>query len=214
MSGRPQAVERIPTEKIVEVDVREDLRSGREPFQRIMSARRDVPEGGALCLRAIFEPVPLYGVMANQGLTHYTEQLGPEDWRVWFYPESAAGAESEAGAPGESAEGAGDGQWTEAGGGGGGDRPDENLARGGGAGGAGDVVLLDVRGLEAPEPMVRTLTALESLPPGATLVQINVRVPRFLLPQLEERGFSYEVREQGPDLVRLFIRHARAPRGD
>lgn len=210
MSERPEAVERIPTEKIVEVDVREDLRSGREPFQRIMSARRDVPEGGALCLRAIFEPVPLYGVMANQGLTHYTEQLGPEDWRVWFYPESVGGAESETGAPGESAEGAGDEEWPEAGSAGGGDRPDEELASGGDPAGAADVVILDVRGLDPPEPMVRTLTALESLPPGATLVQINVRVPRFLLPQLEERGFSYEVKEQGPELVRVFIRHAAA----
>ena len=68
--------------------------------------------------------------------------------------------------------------------------------------------MLDVRGLEPPEPMVRTLEALEALPPGATLVQVNVRVPRMLLPQLGARGFVYEVREQGPDLVRVFIRRA------
>src|SRR5690606_5823715 len=73
---------------------------------------------------------------------------------------------------------------------------------------AGDVVVLDVRDLEPPEPMVRTLEALEHLPAGATLVQINVRVPRFLLPRLEERGFTYEVREQAPDLVRVFIRRS------
>src|SRR5690606_4371077 len=72
----------------------------------------------------------------------------------------------------------------------------------------GDVVVLDVRYLEPPEPMVRTLEALEQLPAGATLVHINVRVPRFLLPRLEERGFTYEVREQGPELVRVFIRRS------
>jgi hypothetical protein len=59
--------------------------------------------------------------------------------------------------------------------------------------------------------MVRTLAALETLPADATLVQINVRVPEFLLPQLEQRGFTYEVREQKRDLVRLFIRRAPTP---
>lgn len=68
------------------------------------------------------------------------------------------------------------------------------------------VVVLDVRGLEPPEPMVRTLAALEALPADGTLVQVNVRVPQLLLPHLEQRGFTYEVREQEPDLVRVFIR--------
>ncbi len=56
--------------------------------------------------------------------------------------------------------------------------------------------------------MVRTLEALEALDAGGTLVQINERVPRFLLPKLEERGFTYEVRQQACDLVRVFIRRA------
>ena len=68
-------------------------------------------------------------------------------------------------------------------------------------------LVLDVRGLEPPEPMVRTLEALAAMPRGKTLVQLNVRVPQFLLPKLEERGFSCEIREQSKDLVRLFIRH-------
>jgi hypothetical protein len=48
------------------------------------------------------------------------------------------------------------------------------------------------------------------MPPGRTLVQINVRVPQFLIPKLEERGFTYEVREQSAGLVRIFIRHAQS----
>ena len=73
------------------------------------------------------------------------------------------------------------------------------------------MVVLDVRGLEPPEPMMRTLTALERLPEGSTLLQINVRTPQFLLPILEERGFRYEIREQEPGLVRLFIRRTAGP---
>ncbi len=68
------------------------------------------------------------------------------------------------------------------------------------------MVVLDVRGLEPPEPMVRTLEALERLPEGGTLVQLNVREPQFLFPQLEARGFAYEVRRQGDDVVRVVIR--------
>lgn len=178
---RPEALDAIAPEQLVELDVREDLRSGREPFSLIMAARQRVPEGGALSVRAIFEPVPLYKVMEKQGLEHYTEQLGAEDWRVWFYPRAESTAPPAAAAQAGSV-------------------PSGVEADPG-------VVVLDVRDMEPPEPMVRTLEALETLPPGGTLLQVNVRVPQFLLPLLEERGFTYEIREQGPGLVRVFIRH-------
>lgn len=182
---RPEALDAIPLAKLVELDVREDLRNGREPFSLIMAARARVPEGGALSVRAIFEPVPLYNVMAKQGFEHYTEALGDEDWRVWFYPLATASVPSTAAT-------------TPAG-----------PARAAGEADPG-VIVLDVRDLEPPEPMVQTLEALERLPPGGTLLQLNVRVPQFLLPLLEERGFVYDIREQAPDLVRVFIRHRGA----
>jgi uncharacterized protein (DUF2249 family) len=169
----PEGLRATPPERLVDVDVREDLRAGREPFTRIFDAARALPLDGVLRVRAIFEPAPLYAVLGKLGLAHLTERLADDDWRVWFHhgaPAAVAPA-----APASAVEAA---------------------------------VILDVRGLEPPEPMVRTLEALASLPRGATLVQINVRVPQFLLPKLEERGFTYEVREQSPDLVRLFIRHA------
>jgi len=184
----PAALAAMPETSVVEVDVREDLRNGREPFSRIMAARREVPAGGALRVRAIFEPVPLYAVMGKQGFAHHTEKLGEEDWRVWFHA-------GEAGPDASPAAGAAP-------------SPDAQPREAGETDASAGVVVLDVRGLEPPEPMVRTLAALEELPPGATLVQVNVRVPRFLLPQLEERGFLYEIREQAPDLVRVFIRRA------
>jgi uncharacterized protein (DUF2249 family) len=175
----PELLERMPEDMIVSLDVREELRNGREPFQLIMDARRRVPPGGAFCVRAIFEPFPLYAVMRRQGFSSWTEKLADDDWRVWFYQ---ADAVQETGTPAAAAAPAAS--------------EDDN------------VVVLDVRGLEPPEPMVRTLAALEELPAGATLVQLNVRVPQFLLPMLEERGFRYEVREQTDELVRLFISRA------
>lgn len=54
-------------------------------------------------------------------------------------------------------------------------------------------ITLDVRGMEPPQPLELTLDALEELPEGARLVQVNDRVPAFLLPHLEECGFDYAI---------------------
>lgn len=172
----PAHLLQIPPDKVVDADVREELRAGKEPFRAILDAARATPPDGVLRVRAIFEPAPLYPVLAKQGFAHFTERIAHDDWRVWFHRGAEAPAAS---APLQVAPAA----------------PDD------------DVILLDVRGLEPPEPMVRTLEALASMPRGKTLVQLNVRVPQFLLPKLEERGFTYEIREQSADLVRLFIRH-------
>ncbi len=181
-AGPPPALARIPEDLIVDLDVRDDLRQGREPFSKIMATRRSVPAGGVLRLRAIFEPVPLYAVMSKQGFAHWTERFAEDDWRVWFYPAEAEGASAGAAPGGAPAEA----------------EPADA--------GSDDVVVLDVRGLEPPEPMMRTLETIERLPPHATLVQINSRVPQLLLPLLEARGYAAEVREETPGVVRVFIR--------
>jgi uncharacterized protein (DUF2249 family) len=204
--AHPGALAAIAKSDIVEIDVREELRAGREPFSQIMAARAQVPAGGALCVRATFEPVPLYAVMQKQHLTHWTEQRADDDWLVWFYPEmqavaaatpSVSAATPTAAAAAPHAMGAVSSPANAA-----------PVADGNDA----DVRIIDVRGLEPPEPMMRTLAALEDLPVGATLIQLNVRVPKFLLPLLEERGCTYDIREQDDELVRLFIRRKEAAR--
>lgn len=171
----PSELLATPPDRLVDVDVRDDLRNGHEPFGRIMGAARALTHDGVLRVRAIFEPAPLYGVLAKLGLSHFTERLAADDWRVWFFRDEHARAASHAATP---------------------EPPPED-----------DVVVLDVRDLEPPEPMVRTFEALAAMPRGKTLVQLNVRVPQFLLPKLLEQGFVYEIREQSAELVRVFIRH-------
>ena len=53
--------------------------------------------------------------------------------------------------------------------------------------------------------MMRTLAALETLPEGHELVQINVRVPQLLLPMLAERGYAFAVDESRADRVHVRI---------
>lgn len=68
---------------------------------------------------------------------------------------------------------------------------------------------LDNRGLEPPQPMVRTLTFLDAhneCSEGELGLEIwNERVPAFLLPELEERGFSFEPDDEGNGTVRVRI---------
>lgn len=88
---RPAGLDRLQP---VEVDVRDDIRRGEEPFARIMAAAKVLGAGDALVIRAPFEPVPLYAVLGRRGLAHWTERLAADDWRVWFHRAAAPPAGS------------------------------------------------------------------------------------------------------------------------
>ena len=70
-------------------------------------------------------------------------------------------------------------------------------------------VVLDVRGLEPPQPMIRVLEAIDRLGQGAELEVRHERRPVFLYPQLDDRGFVHETDEPEPGLVRILIRRGR-----
>ncbi len=69
----------------VVVDVRDDIRDGREPFARIMNAVAALRDGQELRLINIFEPAPLYDAMAARGFAHETTRLEDGDWQVRFF---------------------------------------------------------------------------------------------------------------------------------
>lgn len=75
---------------------------------------------------------------------------------------------------------------------------------------AGRRIVLDVRGLEPPQPMVRVLEEMDRLGPGVVLEVHHDRRPMFLYPQLDERGFTHETDEPEPGLVRILIRKGAA----
>ena len=166
----------------VELDLRDDMRAGREPFSRIMAAVAALGPHEALRLRTIFEPVPLFALLAKRGLEHEATRHSADDWSVWFWRAASEGTTDDPSMPDAAPSGAAADRQT---------------------------VWLDVRGLEPPEPLVRTLAALETLPEGHELVQINVRVPQLLLPLLAERGFACEIDDTTVDRVQ--VRIWRAP---
>ena len=60
---------------------------------------------------------------------------------------------------------------------------------------------LDVRDLPPPEPLQLTLETLADLDDDAVVVQVNDRVPQHLFPQLDDRGFGYEIMDDGDPVV-------------
>lgn len=76
---------------IVTLDVRDILKAGGEPFSEIMQAVASLSPGQGLRLLATFKPVPLFGVMSQQGFTHTESDIGGGDWEVVFSPTDASG---------------------------------------------------------------------------------------------------------------------------
>lgn len=66
------------------VDARPTLAAGGEPFAEIMAAAGEVAPGEVLVVYAPFEPVPLEGVLGEQGFAYVVDHLDDGDWRVTF----------------------------------------------------------------------------------------------------------------------------------
>lgn len=171
------------SQKVVTLDVREDLRNGREPFAKIMSTVSTLKPDEQLRLIAPFEPSPLYHVLGRQGFQHVARSVG-SDWEVLFTRE-----------PGELP--------TEA-------PPIAKPAcplQDGNASSA-SLVDVDARGLEPPQPLVKILEAVTSLSGGASLRAHTDRRPMHLYAQLEERGFRGDSAEQPDGSFITLIRRA------
>lgn len=189
------------SDSLVTLDVRPILRDGGEPFAEIMNAVASLTSGQSLKLLATFRPVPLFAVMARNGFEHSEREISDGDWEVVFTPCTDASAAADlpenapasppararqggpSAAPGE----ADDGQWPAA------------------------CQSLDNRGLEPPEPMVRTLEAVEGMAVGEVLEIWNDRDPLFLYPELATRGHLAHREVRGAEGYRILIRKGKSP---
>lgn len=175
---------------VIELDVRDDLRTGQEPFSKIMRAVGGLRGDDVFLLRTTFEPAPLFAVMARRGFVHESRAHASDDWSAWFWrPDAPDGGSLVPRTPREPTASV----------------PRPNVISAPTPTPVDEVTTwLDVRGLEPPEPLMRTLAALETLPDGHVLVHVNSRVPQLLFPMLAERGFACEVDESRADGV--FVR--------
>lgn len=162
----------------VTLDVRDDIRNGREPFSKIMSVVRELRPEQGLRLIAPFKPIPLFNVLNEQGFAHEARPMENGDWEVLFTqtsekPEgqdnlSLIETRSEKAAPCK--------------------QPLDSKEM--------LFIRVDARGLEPPLPMVRILETLANLPEGAGVRAHTDRRPMHLYAQLEGRGFTGKSEEQ------------------
>lgn len=169
---------------IVELDVREHLRNRLDPFKLIMDHAKGLSRDDRFLLHATFKPTPLIKIMRLKGFVRKAEKLEDDHWRVTFVHKSRKDllglTDGESDGEPEERDVSGE-------------RREPQIHR------------LDNRGLEPPQPMVRTLRKLEEARPGDRVVIHNDRVPVFLLDELKSLGYAYEVEEQddGSAIVRI-----------
>lgn len=162
-------------ELVTVLDVRAQLASGDDPFKEIIAATRELPNGGILELIASFEPAPMIRVLQKQGWVSWVRWEG-EACHVafWFANRKNYGATDRNGALDA-------------------DRMDKNSSG----------WVINVRGLEPPQPMVYVLRALEDEDLVLPLTIKHQRVPSILYSHLEELGFQWITTEhdEGVDIV-------------
>lgn len=168
----------------VELDVRPHLKKKLEPFEIIMEAVKKLQKDDVFVLHATFKPTPLLSVMKVKGFVNKVEQVDNEHWIVTFVHKSNSAILDEVSIPAPA--------------------PEETEASS--TASEGKVYTLDNRGLEPPQPMIRTLAQLDKMAPGDTLIITNDRVPVFLLEELNQLGYSYEVENLENDAARLTIK--------
>lgn len=166
---------------MIEVDVRDDLQRGLDPFSKIMAAVSNLVGEQQLRVVAPFKPIPLLNVMDQRGYDSQARVLTAGDWEVIFTPRT------EKVMPPARVSAASSGPSTLS----------SNA----------QIIEVDARGLEPPEPMVKILTALHALPVGTQMHALTDRRPVHLYPQLAERGFTGETVECPDGSFLTYVRH-------
>jgi uncharacterized protein (DUF2249 family) len=169
---------------IVTLDARPILAGGVDPFDDIMKTLKSMNDDQTLLIINTFEPIPILNILKKRGYEYETER--PEPGVVHTYLRKAAKPENVKKVTEihtskeddfESVEKRFEGKMRE----------------------------IDVRNLEMPMPMVTVLEELEKLSEGEALYVHHKRLPQYLLPELENRGFQLVQKPIDEDNLKLII---------
>jgi len=158
---KPEILNNISDDKIHQLDVRPVIESGKDPFQDIMAAVKELKSDGILLIINSFEPIPLYSVLGKQGFEHWTE-IENNMFRIYFYKDEKIKQDVNSSKQKLSSK--------------------EVEYK--------NVIELDVRELVPPEPMIKILEALSQVDENTVLLVHHHREPMMLYPKLEERGYE------------------------
>jgi len=177
----PGFLKNADAKNIEELDVRPVIESGKDPFSIITRKIKQLEAGKILKLINSFEPIPLINILSKQGFEHYVETTNENVVNTYFYKSGEIKLNSS-----EEVKPAEDWQTLL--------QQFEN-----------NIITIDVRHLEMPQPMLTILEELEQLPQGKALYVYHKRIPVFLLPELREKNFDYRIKEISDGEVHLLI---------
>jgi uncharacterized protein (DUF2249 family) len=178
----PDVLKKIPSEKIINFDVREMLATGTDPLKLIQQKIKELKQDQALKIVNNFVPVPLIKLLEKQGFQSFVDCVSTEQIDTYFYGRNTI-AENE-----ESTDTTNNTDW-------------EILCNKF----QNNLVEIDVRNLEMPMPMMTILESLEALPECKALFVYHKRIPVFLLTELKDRDFDYRIKEIQDGEVYLLI---------
>ncbi len=185
-NGRELNINRLEMENdnVVELDVRPILEGGVDPFNAIMEKLKEIDKSQTLLVINTFEPVPLLNILKTKGYKYTVER--PEQGVVYTYLTSDDSVKE------QSINELTDSDV---------DLSFEDLERKY----EGKLKTIDVRDLEMPMPMVTILETLEQLNTGEALYVHHKRLPQYLMPELDSRGYNLVEKEIDADNLKLII---------
>ena len=182
----PEFIQNLSIDKTIELDVRKNLAQGNDPFHVIMDGISKLPDGSTLKLITTFEPKPLISILRQKGYaTHVVYEEGTELVFTYFKKEKNGSNLFQTDINTKVSQ----------------KEQIEQLLKCY----SGKIKELDVRDLEMPLPMVTILRELEKSPKDILLYVNHKKIPEFLLPELQERGYKWMIEEIEEGNVKLLI---------
>lgn len=165
------------------LDVRPSLANGADPFNDIMKKVKELAQGQTLLVINSFEPLPLIRILRQKGHTVAVSFAEPDMVHTYI---TKGSSKSEIA---EKADLIADNEMLFG----------EILTKY-----TGNLVEIDVRHLEMPQPMITILRSIDRLPEGKALLVHHKKVPVYLLPELKEKNFRHIISQHGAE-VKMII---------
>ncbi len=177
----PAFMKQATKENITELNVRPVIETGKDPLSLIIAKVKPLQPGQILKLINTFEPAPLVQLLGKQGFEAHTEMIHDDLVHTYFYKTKEVSIKEPN--TNDASE-----DW------------EETLHQF-----EGNTIIIDVRELEMPLPMLTILEELDRLPTDKALYVYHKRVPIFLIPELTERKYNYRIKEISDSEVHMLI---------
>jgi len=165
------------------LDVRPILESGEDPFNKIMDTLKIMENEKALLIINSFEPIPLLNLLKDKGYSYQTTRPREGEVHTLLYKTHEAKEETV--------------------------KKDTDISLLSFSEVAflfkGRMTEVDVRDLEMPMPMVTILEAVEKVTENEALFVHHKKLPQYLIPELENRGFFFVSNEIDENNIKLII---------